>query len=168
MQNLEYLRPFVETPRQSEYLDAIIESGDGFASDKAAEIAGITRRPIQRAFQRMKERSALKGVSNDSVLSDPIAEGFSVSGMSTLYDEAGDVKIQWIKQNLDQKNKINDLIEALTDTFSEFKAKSEPVTLKTTTFDSDLLTVYPMGDPHIGLYNELSRLENELEDLENE
>ena len=68
-----------------------------------------------------------------------------------MYDAAGNVTQQWVKSNIDADNKIAALMEAI-ESLTDRLPVAEPIKLKSKTCVSDLLCVYPMGDPHIGLY----------------
>ena len=74
----------------------------------------------------------------------------TVRGSSTLYDAQGKQVLKWIKAERDRSTEamrgiIDDLCENVP-TLPTVPYKPEKVST------SDLLTVYPMGDPHFGLY----------------
>ena len=74
-----------------------------------------------------------------------------IKGVSTLFDGDGSVKMQWHKTAVDKQELIRqtrEICEALAEGVKPVKAVKEP----SNTID-DHLTVYPMGDPHLGLYS---------------
>ena len=106
----------------------------------------------KRRERRVRKRDARAGISPDHDMTHGTPEGFHLRGTSTLYDGDGKVKVQWVKTQIDPDNKIATLIEA----FEEFKdrlALCKPIKLRQKRHVSDLISVYPMGDPHIGMYS---------------
>lgn len=81
----------------------------------------------------------------------PSPEGMTVKAVSTLYDADGEIKQRWVKAST-ELDRMDVLLEAVKGIAEEFKGASEPVRQPAFT-NSDLLCVYPMGDPHIGMYS---------------
>lgn len=76
-------------------------------------------------------------------------DGHRIKGLSTLVDADGQVKLQWIKTTA-QHSELDDLLEAIRRLGDEMpKPDAEPMP---EIADDDLLCVYPMGDPHLGMY----------------
>ena len=74
-----------------------------------------------------------------------------IKGVSTLFDADGSVKLQWHKTAVDKQELVRqtrEICEALADGVKPVKATKPPKGVI-----KDHLTVYPMGDPHIGLYS---------------
>jgi hypothetical protein len=80
-----------------------------------------------------------------------VPEGFRVKGTSTYYDAAGKVIGQWVKTSRLDEDRLKAFTEAVAEIAAPFKGLASPVTEPGHT-SSDLLCVYPMGDPHIGMY----------------
>jgi hypothetical protein len=76
---------------------------------------------------------------------------FAVKGVSTLYGEDGSVKAQWVKTAIDQQ-KAEMAAKAAIDALSEEIRGKSPRIKPPKRSDADLLAVYPMGDPHFGMY----------------
>lgn len=77
--------------------------------------------------------------------------GYRLKGVSTLLDADGVVKQTWVKTAAEA-----DLPGAILDAFEEaVSARTMPKLANVTSpkgpLSQDLLTVYPMGDPHLGL-----------------
>ncbi len=78
----------------------------------------------------------------------PLPPGHYAKGVSTLIDGEGNIKLQWVKSQAyldDLKKTAEEIVEGLT-----IKAKKPVPAPKQNV--KDLLTCYPCGDPHIGLY----------------
>lgn len=78
----------------------------------------------------------------------------AVSGRSVLYDADGKVKLQWVKTKTDPRQAS---MQTLLEGIAERIASREPVELeKAEVRRDDILAVYPLGDPHIGLLASLA------------
>jgi hypothetical protein len=77
---------------------------------------------------------------------------FHVKGVSSLVDAEGNVKQQWIKtRSDDEEAAIEAFIAAVKDVFSKvprIKLLTAPKHVS-----EDLLTVYPIGDHHVGMHS---------------
>jgi hypothetical protein len=80
-----------------------------------------------------------------------VPDGFHVKGVSTLYGANGEVKGQWVKSKKDEDLKLTLLMDAVQKLAEPFAGKSTKVKEPVNT-EADLLCVYPMGDPHLGMY----------------
>ena len=70
-------------------------------------------------------------------------------GKSTLYDEFGDVKLQWVKEDVEKKNEIESIKKAI-DMIVERVPAREPIKRDTAVLDKDIVNVYISNDLHIG------------------
>lgn len=114
----------------------------GFVTKLAGEF-GVSARTIQHIVHGRKR--------SPSELPESLQQdGMFVKGRSVLLDSEGNVKMQWVKTDKKFDNEaMTAIIEDLcADLPALPKVKYEGKKHKT----SDLLTVYPMGDPHFGLY----------------
>lgn len=79
--------------------------------------------------------------------------GYHLRGVSTLLDGAGNPVMQWVKTAQDPAQQrldaLLDEIKALPDSWREAHEPSPAPTC----LDSDLLVVYPVADPHVGMYS---------------
>jgi hypothetical protein len=74
-----------------------------------------------------------------------------VEGTSTLYGDDGTPKLQWVKTNLNRKaaaQAAREFIAALAEDVRPARTIKAPKRS-----DADLAAVYPIGDPHIGMYS---------------
>lgn len=79
------------------------------------------------------------------------SDGMFVKGRSVLLDSEGNVKLQWVKtdKKFDDES-MRAIVEDLCSDIPKLPSiKYEGQKAKT----ADLLTVYPMGDPHFGLFS---------------
>lgn len=86
-----------------------------------------------------------------NTVSKEIPEGYVVKGQSTLYDELGNVKLTWEKTDRkwsEHREAIKQAIEALCQKIEP----ADPQLRLTEKVTEEHLTVYPFGDPHVGLH----------------
>jgi len=114
---------------------------------KVATELGINQSNVSRTLRMLKKRAANSGIAPEADMSHPSAQGFNVKGVSTLYGDDGEVKVQWVKTQ-NQGFSPEEIADAFNESLADFTAcpVAAPKEL-----DKDLLSVYPMGDPHIGM-----------------
>ena len=136
------------TDRQWECLLALDKQG---SYRKAAAAIGIDKKNVWAQIKAVQAKAAKHGYSPDHDMTHPTAEGYAVSGTSTLYDpQTGVAKLQWVKTKADTEKQIelvHEAVEAMCDDVPRYKPKKEPVLA-----NSELMSVIPFGDPHFGLY----------------
>lgn len=79
-----------------------------------------------------------------------VPEGHSLAGVSTLTDKGGQVVAQWAKTKAEREDKEALLARLLEDLPTKVPRR-RGVIPKPKATDEDLLAVYPMGDPHLGM-----------------
>lgn len=87
----------------------------------------------------------------DPPIDPPVPDGHVVKGVSTMVDAHGNTKLQWIKTRQDvitPEEMLSALMETLPEAIAPRVAVIEP---PTSSGSPDLLAVYPMGDPHLGM-----------------
>lgn len=144
--DLDALKPFA-TDRQREYIDAILTYGGVQAAGRAL---GVSPSTISKAIKATRIKAALQGYSPEHDMDKPAPEMFFVKGVSTYYDKEGQKKGQWVKTSVDQDARFAALKEAILGLASEVPPAA--AVKAPSLSDKDLLTVYPQGDPHTGLY----------------
>lgn len=103
----------------------------------------------ERTLRRRRERLALKGYSPDHDMTHAVPDGFNVKGVSTLYRDDGTVAAQWVKSSADAERRdalMREAVEAMAADLPRVKPRKA-----TGKWRRDLLTVYPIGDPHLGM-----------------
>jgi hypothetical protein len=147
----EGLKQFCETVRQTEVLEAIIEHGSCRA---AADAIGCHHSVISRTAKRIERYAAQRGFAPGHDLTQVLPDSQYLKGASTLYKVDGEKKqpvLQWVKSQA----KIDDGMQCLRE-FAEGLAenlagKAEPVAMPKEECESNLLTVYPIADVHLGM-----------------
>jgi hypothetical protein len=146
--------PFVE-PDLAVHLNAFIEAnGDIVATAKAQGV------PIPVMFARLTEatrKAAKRGLYEAGDMTTLSPPGFHIKGVSTYYNvdpKTGEktLRAQWVKSKMDPEDRLARLSEALHAMCEPLKGTQDPVVKPDHVFEDDLLALYPMGDPHIGMY----------------
>jgi len=114
---------------------------------RVANELGISHQNVSRTIRLIKKRAAQAGLAPEASMTHPAAEGFNIKGVSTYYDEDGQVKGQWVKTQ-NGGYTAEEIADAFTEMLGDFKCQKVEAPK---TIDSDLLAVYPMGDPHLGM-----------------
>jgi hypothetical protein len=79
-----------------------------------------------------------------------VSSGEILKGSSTLFGAQGDIKLQWVKTDI-EKQQILDSVREVIDNYVEDLPKFKMKPYKVTHSSEDLLAVYPLGDPHVGM-----------------
>lgn len=122
---------------------------------KPGDCTGGTAVQFARKFGRDvdAERAVSRaGWSPEHDMTHPVPTGFHVKGVSTYYGDDGKPKGQWVKSQVDREHELALLLDACKTLAEPFRAAS-PKVAPPKKNNADLLTVYPMGDPHIGMYS---------------
>lgn len=80
-----------------------------------------------------------------------IPAGHRVHGTSTLVDASGATVMQWIKTSTSREQYQEALIEALSDPLTWLRGQAEPIDPPPAFDSDDLLTVFGLGDAHLGM-----------------
>lgn len=123
--------------------EQIIEEYEkGKSNRKIAESLDMCAATIDARIKRLKENNVIS--SSNSTL---------VKGTSTLYDNEGNVKLQWVKTKA-SKELQKEQEELILNAFIEKLPVLDPNTYfspEPSDYDEDLMAVYPLGDPHVGM-----------------
>jgi hypothetical protein len=141
------LREFA-TERQAVIFDAVKQYGSHRA---AAEALGLAHGTVGDSMQALKKKAAKAGWSPDHDMTHIVPDGFRVKGTSTLYDAEGKPKLQWVKSTIDHE-RAEEIARQAVEALSSSVEGMAPLTEPPARVMSDLLAVYPFGDPHVGLY----------------
>lgn len=143
------LLDYCESDYQRELIAAYLETGSQRAAGRKL---GKTAQNACKTIQKVKRRAALQGWSPETDCTKPVAEPHYLKGTSTLYDADGKQVLQWVKTNIDLEQKQRVIEELCHTLVSETVAgKAKPVAKPKVDTDK-LLTLYPIADPHIGMY----------------
>lgn len=138
------------TSRQLAYLEAILEHGSGAA---AARELGLNKATVNKAMIALRKKAARRGWAPAQDMTKETPEGFEVWGTSTLYDAGGKVSAQWVKTRQQKEMLLKMALEQVESVFSDPKYRVPTIDPRKGAVTTDLMTVYPMGDPHIGMYS---------------
>ncbi len=116
----------------------------------AAEIAGLGRSTVSEHVSRLKRKAARQGYAPEHDMIHTAPPTHLVKGVSTLYGDDGSVKQQWVKTDLQRQQLEEAFLDAARAVAEEWKPRKPTKGPKDT--DGESLTVYPLGDPHIGMY----------------
>ena len=139
----EGLKEFA-TDTQIKYIDALNQ----YKSERKAAFAmGVCKSTLHNSIKGVKKKAAKQGYAPGRDLLHPVPDSHYAKGVSTLYGEQGEVKLQWVKSQIS----IENLRETAEDIAGSLCIEQKKPTAVPAQNVKDLLTVYPMGDPHIGM-----------------
>ena len=115
--------------------------------ERVASSLGVSHQAVSKSLRVVKKRAAAKGMAPEANMIHLAGEGFNVKGVSTLYGDDGQVKVQWVKTQ-NQGYSPEEIADAFNESLADFTACPIKAPKEV---DADLLSVYPMGDPHIGM-----------------
>lgn len=143
---MEQLIQYCQTDRQREIINALIEHG---SIRKAAKALSIAKGTIDNTINAVKRHAARAGHSPDHDMTHTVPDGYLVKGVSTYYNKDGKPAGQWVKSGIDAERQLEIMREAIESLCADIKPIYPESFLGFT--DDDILTVYPLGDPHIGM-----------------
>ena len=142
----EALVPYAKTQRQRECMEALIECGTIYAT---AEWLGIDKRTLFTTIKRVKKHAARQGYAPEHDMTKTVPDGYTVKGTSTLYDDAGQPKIQWVKTQVDHQRQLEMMQEAVQALCEDVKPRA-PVALELK-HNQENLNLFILTDYHLGM-----------------
>jgi len=142
---MTHLLTFCNSADQKKKVELYSELGTVRA---VADKLGISHQSVSKTLRSLKKRAAKSGIAPEADMTHPSAEGFDIKGVSTYYDEEGNVKGQWVKTQ-NSGHSYEEIAEVFNEALGDFKCINNVSTPENV--DEDILAVYPMGDPHIGM-----------------
>lgn len=136
------------TEVQQRYIHAVNAAG---SISGAARVLGVNKKTILVALAGVRQKAAMAGLAPDHNMVHTAPDPFVVKGVSTLFDDQGQVRMQWVKTKLDQA-RAAETIKTFVDHLVQDARGLSPIIAAPAYVDSDLLVVYPMGDPHFGMF----------------
>jgi hypothetical protein len=141
------------TPIERASAEALLRCGS--VADAAIAMQ-LEPNELRAHLSELRRRAARRGYSPGHDMTKPTPEGYHVKGVSTYYGidpDTGDFvkKGQWVKTKVDEEHKVAALLDAMSHLADAWKGKADPLPPRDS-YDDDLLCVYPMGDPHLGMF----------------
>lgn len=152
------------TDRQRQVLETWLAEG---TQEKAAKRLGIRRNTISVHYRRAKQRAEIRGYSPEHDLTKAVPETQILKGASTLYDDQGNVRLQWVKSAANLQA-IQTAIQGFTEGLADEIRGSFPASKNRRKHfaNDELATHYKIGDQHLGLYAWKDETNGEDYDLE--
>jgi len=140
------------TETQRETVEACIKAG---SATQAAKNLGINIRNVQRTLQRVRTAAASKGYIPEIGVTHSVPNdvgNLKLKGASVYHRATDDSEAYWAKYDSTKETEERDtIVEAAKDSLKGYKPLAKVKAPKKC--DKDVLVVYPMGDPHIGMFS---------------
>lgn len=143
----EGLLRYAKTDRQRQVLGAVVKCG---SQGKAGKFLGVQQSTISRTLTTVRHYAARKGYAPEHDYHHAQPDGFLAKGVSTLYGDDGEVKLQWVKSGIDRERQA-ELIEEGLRAMAEDLPALPPIKLERKLLNKDLLNLYPITDAHLGM-----------------
>jgi hypothetical protein len=124
-------------------LNAIEQTGGNQV--QAAKLLNLDRSTFRNRLATAMRRQV--GIAKPEHLSP-----YVVKGTSTLVDAEGNTKLQWIKTSLDRE-RFDDAMREYVEWLAQGAKGKAELTPAPVHSQDDLLSVYAIGDPHLGLFS---------------
>jgi hypothetical protein len=128
-------------------LDALRLVSEYGSITEAARVVGMNRETLQSRVNRA--RNAMAQGTLDPDIADRVPEGHRVKGVSTLYNQDGEIKAQWVKTDVDSQ-RVAEAREAAIKALAADIPRVAPLPAPAQSLD-DLLALYTLTDGHVGM-----------------
>ena len=118
----------------------------------AAKQLNCSHQNLSEMFLLVKKRAAARCFAPEHNMTQQAPDGFTVKGTSTLYDDQGNVKIQWVKTNQERETFLAQL-NTVTQVFCAEVAGKSKIISPPKISNKDLCCVIPIADLHFGMYS---------------
>ena len=103
-----------------------------------------------RVIRIRKAKLAKKGVGHGRDVSHLVPDGYKIKGTSSLVDEFGNTKLQWVKTDTDAERQV-ELMKAVVEGMKSEITPVAPVKAARAKRDDKLLNLYTVSDFHLGM-----------------
>lgn len=103
-----------------------------------------------RVIRIRKAKLAKKGVGHGRDVSHLVPDGYKIKGTSSLVDEFGNTKLQWVKTDTDAERQV-ELMKAVIEGMKSEITPVAPVKAARAKRDDKLLNLYTVSDFHLGM-----------------
>lgn len=135
------------TPQQAQFIDAVNAHGGVRPAARALRVAYST---IAGAVARAAQKAAAHGWSPQHDYTHPVPDTHVAKGVSTLYDEHGKVRLQWVKSSLDAE-RWEEAKQAALAALAEELPRLPPMRSPAAACKSALCNLYTLTDCHVGM-----------------
>jgi len=142
------LLEFANSETQKQVIEALIKVK---TLRKAAKHLNIPEGTVYGSLRLMRQRAAKQGYSPEHDMIHVVPDGYIVKGVSTYYNAEGKPSGQWVKSAANSQ-RLEELFKEYILTLSQDVKGLAPITPKPMEVNESLMSVYPMGDPHFGMY----------------
>lgn len=123
------------------------ELKNGMTNKAIAEKYGMNIRNVELRRSKLAKSGELHGNPGIKKL---VPDGYMVKGTSTMIDAEGNEKIRWVKTSVDNE-RLEVLMEQAREAFCSELPKADSVNHSGNEVNSELMTLYPIFDIHIGM-----------------
>lgn len=123
------------------------ELASGMTNKAIAEKYGMNIRNVELRRSKLAKAGELHGNPGIKKL---VPDGYMVKGTSTMIDAEGNEKIRWVKTSIDNE-RLEVLMEKAREAFCSELPKANVVAHSGGQVNSELMTLYPIFDIHIGM-----------------
>lgn len=123
------------------------ELANGVTNKAIAEKYGMNIRNVELRRSKLAKSGELHGNPGIKKL---VPDGYMVKGTSTMIDAEGNEKIRWVKTSIDNE-RLEVLMEQAREAFCSDLPKADVVNHSGNEVNSELMTLYPIFDIHIGM-----------------
>lgn len=103
-----------------------------------------------RVIRIRKAKLAKNGVGHGRDVSHLVPDGYKIKGTSSLVDEFGNTKLQWVKTDTDAERQV-ELMKAVIEGMKSEITPVAPVKATRAKRDDKLLNLYTVSDFHLGM-----------------
>ena len=135
------------SPRQLEILEALILTK---SKAKAAKRLRLSEGTVYSCIRRVKAKASKQGYSPEHDMTHIAPDTHIVKGVSSYYDEKGNLSRQWVKTDL-KKGAELEAIKAFAEGLADDLTGKHTITAKPTNTNTDLMSCYVIGDHHLGM-----------------
>ncbi|MEX0357933.1 hypothetical protein AB3Q14_12135 [Acinetobacter baumannii] len=122
------------------------ELNAGLGPTEIAKKYNMSRRNVQLRSARL----AKKGVGHGRDVSHLVPDGYKIKGTSSLVDEFGNTKLQWVKTDTDAERQV-ELMRAVIDGMKSDITPVSAVPPPKKRLNEKLLNLYTVSDFHLGM-----------------
>jgi len=125
-------------------------SESGLSKSSVAKQVGCNERTVRRTLDLIKSRAAIKGYSPEHDMTKPVPDSFVVKGVSSYYNQDGELAGQWVKSSIDMETK-RQMMEAAIAALAEDIKPAKKVKPPAKQASTQLVNTYILTDYHIGM-----------------